>query len=298
MACYSPLTAEQAVKGEPLNFAPKGFSGRDLIQIACGQCIGCRLERSRMWAVRCVHEAQMHDASCFVTLTYSTEHLAQGSLASLDYSHFQLFMKKLRHKFPGVRFYMAGEYGGRTWRPHFHAILFGCWFADRKFKKRLDSGFNLYVSSELDRLWTFGFANVADFSFDAAAYIARYCTVKITGPKAETHYCRPDLNTGEMVTLRPEFNRMSLKPGIGALWFRKYMSQVYPRDYVVVNGMKVKPPRYYDQLAVSFPHLEYDDVQYSRYLSSLNVLDDTTPERLRVREVVTRARLAFGGRSL
>lgn len=92
MACYKPLTAWQTESGEVI-FAERGAIQRQLT-LACGQCIGCRLERSRQWAIRCMHEAKMHRFNSFVTLTYAPEHLPENG--QLVKRHPVLFIKRLR----------------------------------------------------------------------------------------------------------------------------------------------------------------------------------------------------------
>jgi hypothetical protein len=62
------------------------------------------------------------------------------------------------------------------------------------------------------------------------------------------HYQKIDEITGEVIQLEPEFNSMSKHPGLGQSWFEKYSSDVYPDDFVLINGRKTKPPRYYDKL--------------------------------------------------
>lgn len=275
-------------------FAERGKIRRALV-LPCGQCIGCRLERSRQWAVRCLHEQQSHSQNCFVTLTYDEDHVPVG----LRYRDFQLFMKRLRKVFPCARFYMCGEYGEQFRRPHFHACLFGVDFADKVlFRRGSHAGLNLYTSAVLSRIWTDGFASVGQLSFESAAYVARYVMKKVTGDRAEAHYAKLDLATGEIVPIVPEFNRMSLKPGIGAAWLAKYTTDVFPRDYVVVNGVKCKPPRYYDKQLTVLDYESSELVSVLRYARSMEVIQDNSPERLRVREVVTRARLAFKSRLL
>ena len=187
----------------------------------------------------------MHKKNCFITLTYDDAHLPVD--CSLDYSHFQLFMKRLRKYFSGrcIRFYMRGEYGENYGRPHFHAILFGLDFSDRRVHSRTGSGHFIYRSAILESLWTKGFSSVADFSFESAAYVARYVMKKVTGDAAEAHYRVVSRETGEIFDRVPEFNRMSLKPGIGALWWNQYgQTDVVHRDRVVVNGSESSVPRY------------------------------------------------------
>lgn len=302
MACYHPISAFQLDSGDVV-FVERGRVKRPLF-LPCGQCIGCRRERSRQWAVRCMHESQLYDHSIFVTLTYNDDNLPTNN--SLYYRHFQLFLKRLRKYFTGnkVRFYMCGEYGEDFQRPHFHACLFNCFFSDRKFYSSLPSGSKLYTSDALASLWTYGFSSIGDVTFESAAYVARYCMKKVTGPAAQAHYERVDWATGEIVQVEPEFSRMSLKPGIGAEWFKRYRDDVYTRssdgnkDYVIVRGKKCKPPRYYDNLLRRAEDFSSDYVDFLRYKKAQRYADENTPERLAVREEVAAAALKLKVRSL
>lgn len=294
MPCYHPLKGFRAVGGG-VSFSPRGGYVDLPLSVPCGQCIGCRLERSRQWAMRCMHEASLYDANSFVTLTYDDVHLAGPSL---NYRDFQLFMKRLRKEIGSARFYMCGEYGEKHWRPHFHACLFGVGFSDRVVFRRLPSGFDVYTSSVLERLWPFGFSSIGDVTFESAAYVARYVVKKVTGPSATEHYCRVDAATGEVVDLVPEFTHMSLKPGIGFEWFRRFRSDVFERDYVVVNGVKCKPPIYYDRCLSVLDPDSSDFMDLVRYKKSFSFASDSSVDRLRARESCTRARLSFSKRSL
>ena len=170
--------------------------------VACGQCVGCRLERSRQWAIRCVHESQMHEQNCFITLTYSDEFLPENG--SLQLKHFQDFMKRLRfHVGGGIRFFHCGEYGEENGRPHHHAIIFNHDFADKKVWKT-NNGVVLYRSKILEELWPYGFATVGCVSFESAAYVARYITKKVNGDMADSHYLGRE----------PEYITMSRRPGV------------------------------------------------------------------------------------
>lgn len=230
-----------------------------------------------------------------MTLTYNSDSL---SSISLVYRDFQLFMKRLRRAFGPVRFYMAGEYGETHHRPHFHACLFGIRFPDLQLFRELPSGSKLYTSAILDRIWGLGFTSVGDVTFESAAYIARYCVKKITGAPAEDHYRAVDGETGEVVDRVPEFNRMSLKPGIGAPWLKRFVRDVYPRDSVRVRGVEMKPPAYYDKLFASWDAFEFEAIQFSRVQRGEAFAEETTPARLAVRETVTRARLKFKKRTI
>lgn len=240
MPCYHPLHAfkgksEDKQKTLIVFTRPKSWKG-ERVDIPCGQCKGCRLERARQWAVRCVHEASMYEDNCFITLTYDDAHLPKnGSLCLRD---FQLFMKRLRKRFgSGIKFYHCGEYGNEFSRPHYHALLFNHDFPDKE-KFRFKNGNWIYTSNELSKLWDKGFSTVAQVSFDSAQYVAKYSMKKVTGKKADDYY-------GNMV---PEYATMSRNKGIGKKWFDSYRGDVYPLDRVVINGINTRPPRYYDGL--------------------------------------------------
>lgn len=208
------------------------------LELPCGQCTGCRLERSRSWAVRCVHEAQMHDENCFLTLTYDDDHLpSDGSLVKRDLT---LFWKRLRKEIDPIRirYFACGEYGSQFERPHYHACVFG-WSPPDKKLYTIRSGAYLYISAMIGNLWPFGFHTIGDVTFDSAAYVARYVLKKINGDRQKDHY-------GKRV---PEYVVMSRKPGIAHDWIEKYSSDVYPNDFVVIrDNIKCKPPRYYDKI--------------------------------------------------
>ena len=236
MSCYYPLRAWRAKSPNPsgkfgITFNRSEAQQDEELNIACGNCIGCRLERSKVWAIRCSHEASCHAHNCFITLTYDDKHLpADGSLIK---AHFTQFMKNLRKRVrpDAIRFYMCGEYGqdqelaklgiDALGRPHYHAILFnlnpieqaipfnnnlGVMFSDEKIihdKKsqckygtvgRVEnspSGERQYMSTLIQKAWGKGRTRVSPMSFEAAAYVARYCTKKLNKgitPESEQAY--------------------------------------------------------------------------------------------------------------
>jgi hypothetical protein len=166
MTCYHPLLAfkcdGKVVFNKPFAFA-KGFN------LPCGQCLECRLKKSHQWATRCVHEAQMHDDNCFITLTFNDYDLTMRDQTSVNVKDFQNFMKKLRNSTKQkIRFFHCGEYGDLNLRPHYHAILFGYDFPD-KILFANKGGNNLYISQKLKQLWPYGFSTIGDVTFDSAA---------------------------------------------------------------------------------------------------------------------------------
>lgn len=247
-----------------------------------------------------MHEAQLHKRNCVITLTYD-----EVLTPSLVYEDFQLFMKRLRQqvrredvlrKLPKderrkVRFYMCGEYGDENGRPHFHSCLFGYAFADTvPWRKAGDRSTWLYRSRLLERLWPHGFSTVGDLNLRSAGYVARYCMKKVTGDPALFHYRRVFLETGEVVDCVPEFNHMSLKPGIGAGWLSRFRRDVYPHGMVVVNGKEVRPPKYYDRAFAKGDPDGFALVAFQREKFAHDRSADNTDERLLVREQVAQAR--------
>lgn len=289
MPCYHPLKALRDSSGvRILNADAAVFN----LRLPCGRCIGCRLERSRQWAMRCMHEASLHDRNSYVTLTYNDQHLPSDY--GLHHRDFQLFMKRLRKAADGieVRYYMCGEYGDLNARPHFHAILFGIDFPDMLPLSTSPSGSLLYRSATLERLWPFGYSSIGMVTFESAAYVARYVMKKATGDLARKKYSIVSEQTGEVIFRNPEYNRMSLKPGIGAGWYDKYSSDVFPHDRVIRDGTPSKPPRYYDKLlSRSNPDL-MEQIKSKRMLDANENWRDNTPERLNAKEAVKNAQLS------
>ena len=298
MPCYHPIAAYQTVDGQVVFSERRYFDISRTLSLPCGQCVGCRLERSRQWAMRCLHEAKLHEKNCFITLTYNDASLPKDR--SLHYRDFQLFMKRLRKKYgANIRFYMCGEYGEKFDRPHFHACIFGFDFSDRQYWKQTGSGSKLFRSQELEKLWEYGFSSIGDVNFESAAYVARYIMKKVTGQgKHDQHYKFTDLETGEVLEKKSEFNKMSLKPGIGYEWFKKYKSDVYPHDYVVINGRKVRPPKYYDLKYSKESPYEWEEIQFKREQLAKANFEDNTDDRLLVKETITKARVNMLKREL
>lgn len=217
---------------KPIGLKPGAASG---MTVPCGQCIECRLKRSREWALRCVHEASLYDVNSFVTLTYEDKFLPAGG--SLDRAAFPLFMKRLRKARGPVRYFHAGEYGEKSGRPHYHALLFGLQFGDLVEYGRTGSGCVQFISDDLSALWPYGMASIGSVTFESAQYVAKYCVKKVTGPAAVGYY------QGRV----PEYATMSRRPGIGAGWLEKFHPEVMRDDSCIVRGHEVQPPRYYDK---------------------------------------------------
>jgi len=239
----------------------------------------------------------MAEDNCFITLTYSPEHLP--SAGSLVHRDFQLFMKRLRKRFAprSIRYFMCGEYGEDFARPHFHACLFNINFnLDKQYFKTSSAANSqsalpiyLYTSPTLTALWPLGHSSVGELTLQSAGYTARYCLKKITGQAAADHYG----------SRKPEYCAMSRRDGIGATWFARYAaSDVLPRDYVVTSkGHTVPLPPYYDRLSKR-RGIDVSQVKADRELKAMPYRPDNIPSRLRDKEIVQLAAVSYLKRTL
>lgn len=322
MACVSPLKGYRDPVTNGLVFK-KTRPNQEELTVACNQCITCRVDRGLVWAVRCVHEAAMHEdgyGSCWLTLTYREEHdateeqRAEGYFlprdGSLTKRHPQLFFKRLRKSLPGrtVRYFYCGEYGercsshglakcpecGPIGRPHYHVCVFGHQFHDLVLFKD-HQGVYTWESETLQKLWPYGFSTVGELNFETAAYTAGYCLKKITGKAAEDHYLRYD-EQGNPYQLMPEFANMSTGrkrgQGIGGDWYQKYGYDIFPRDAVGVpgKGMVEKVPRYYEKMLEHENPELLEKVKAKRQEWMKQHADDFTTDRLLDRYKVAKAK--------
>lgn len=294
MPCYKPLKGFTDAKGQGSPAFTMSQDKQRMMLLPCGQCIGCRLDHAKQWAVRCMHEASMHDDNAFLTLTYAPEHYPD--YGALNYAHFQSFMKRLRSKVPQkLRFFMCGEYGEKLERPHYHALIFGLWPHDAEYLKKSDSGHGIYTSNLLDDTWQKGHVFVGSVDYESAGYCARYSMKKVklsdASPEEKLSHYERTLPDGTIYYLPPEFMRCSLKPGIGRSWYDKYAhDDVYPQDEVIVRGRKHKPPRYYDKLLKEDnPHL-HEIITDARKESAASNWAETRPSRLATKQECTERR--------
>lgn len=279
MPCYHPLKAKYVLTTDP----ETGRSKKDLrfegnkgyhwylpdIEIPCGQCIGCRLEYSRQWAIRIMLEAKQYEFNWFITLTYDNDHLPEiresvdcdenGEITNyymmntLVPRDLELFMKRFRQlvkrKFnwnEPVRFYACGEYGDESSRPHYHLCIFNCPFPDlRKSKCKAHTDNLLFESELLDEAWQHrGLAVIGELTFESAAYTARYMMKKRKGKDADWY---------EKRNVEPEFVRMSRRPGIGYNYYSSRSDRIYDLDSIYLGRpgkvpLECRPPSYYDRL--------------------------------------------------
>lgn len=286
MPCYKPLKAFLTPSGAVFQELGRHDILGDL-ELPCGRCIGCRMRRASDWELRCMHQAQGHDQNCFITLTYRDEDLPPHN--SLNHRDFQLFVKRTRKKV-NLTYYMCGEYGDETQRPHYHACIFNYDYPDRKYHGKSASGGKMYTSDLLAETWGLGNVTVQDLNNQTASYCTRYIMQKALGANALQAYQTIDPDTGEIIQRRPPYNAMS--KGLGKAWLLKYGADVYNTDQVIARGSPRRPPKYYDRLLKSgLVQFDLDSIKQARIERAKLSASENTDERRRVREIVHEARV-------
>jgi len=281
MPCFRPLngyrskTVNTATGKRSIVFNPREAEIElGVIKLPCGQCIHCRLEKSRQWAMRCVHEASLYERNSFITLTYEDKHLPEGG--SLHYEAPVLFMKRLREKYgPNIRSFGCAEYGEKYKRPHYHLCLFNHDFDDKRHYKTTN-GHKLYTSEELSKLWKYGFSTIGDLTFESAAYVARYVTKKQTGKQASE---RVNELTGEVTEIVPEKGVcISRRPGIGRTWLENNIKYIKDHDAVIIRGIKMRPAKYYDTIWEKTDPENYEQTKAKRKEKGLETSENINRE--------------------
>lgn len=253
----------------------------DRIQtIPCKKCWACQLNYSAEWATRIVNE-QGNDRNCyFITLTYDDEHLPiaekietkegvyendgtwNGCLYRKDIDRFINTLRKHFERKPyfykGVKYFYAAEYGETTGRPHFHIILLHCPLDITQFYDcHVDTNFKAHwKSKQVENWWSDtvkddegneirikkGMIDIAELEWSCAAYVARYCTKKLSMDTDKSIYYKQ----GKM----PEW--VSMSKGIGFDYLKERADEIYTNDEIIMKTVKgnvgsAKPPKAYDR---------------------------------------------------
>lgn len=260
LARFSQLSGKQ-LKYEDLMYNPK------VMLIPCGQCIGCRIRQREDWTTRIELEAYDYpkEEVWFITLTYNDDHVPgmivktgeimrkvqytwkpeeklPSSVQILLYEDIQKFLKRLRKAYKGkLRYFVAGEYGEQTARPHYHMILYGWRPTDLENLYKIHHN-GYYTSKWLADLWGMGQVQIAQAVPETYRYVAGYVTKKmyeIDGKKANAYY--------ELGQTKP-FACMSLKPGLGDHYYQEHKAEIWRQGYIqCTNGKRAQIPRYYEK---------------------------------------------------
>ncbi len=303
MACYHPLPAYYRIDDESGKkrlvfvddntlpaYEKDGYVYHGKLEIPCGQCIGCRLEYSRQWAVRCLLEAMKWENNYFLTLTYDDDHLPESLPSVIDDDtgevlecfdtnplvpeHCRSFIKNLRRQLKyhynhqGLRVYYCGEYGSISGRPHYHLILFNIPELPLTFWKRNHEGSPMYNCDFIDKIWKKGYSVIAEVNWNTCAYVARYMIKKHKGK---------DFSYYEQNGLVPEFSGCSRRPGIARTFYDERKQLVYKTDEIFVVGSRgkvqsLRPPRYFDRLYDIDNPSDFKIIKKKRMRSSLEAL--------------------------
>ena len=190
-----------------------------LVLLPCGSCLACRAARSKDWANRCYLESLGYDENYFITLTYDDNNCP----LELVKSHVQKFVKDLRNNGFEFRYFLCGEYGSRTGRPHYHLLAFGLHLTDLVFHSKSAKDFKMFTSDTISKYWIYGFVSICDMTPETICYTARYCTKKL-GSKDFAN----------------EFILMSRRPGLGYSWIEKHYHELIDDQHLYLGDYGVK----------------------------------------------------------
>lgn len=254
--CYRPARAYQYADGS-VSFAERPSCVRTL-RVRCGRCVGCRMASARSWSIRCAHEARLFDENAFLTLTYDDAYLP--AKRGLQHEDVQKFLKRVR-KIQDARYFMCGEYGPSSLRPHYHMLLFGG-----------------SASVEYEEIWGLGHVKSDPISDARIAYVTGY-TLKESPTPPHDGVAKP-------------YRQMSRRPGLGSRFFEKYRSD-FDKDYAIWDGRKVALPAYYRRKLDDELLEELDEVRARRRAAENEVLyDEVRAERAYPSDVIWRREVA------
>ncbi len=198
-----------------------------IIPVPCGKCYPCKMRRVNSWVFRLIQQEKVEQSAHFITLTYDNDHvpITDNKYMTIDKRDVQLFMKRLRKahvkkygKEHRIKYYLCGEYGSKTKRPHYHAVMFN-------------------VDTELiDKAWHMGSSHYGHVTGASISYTLKYMAKATRIPEHSND------------DRQPEFALMSKRLGSNYLSpkIKEYHQQDIERNFVVLEGgIKLPMPRYY-----------------------------------------------------
>lgn len=190
----------------------------NIIEVPCGNCLSCKISRTREWTIRMMNELKYHEYSVFITLTFNEENKKD----QIEKRDLQLFFKRVRKNIGKrkIKYYACGEYGEKNKRPHYHAIIFGM------------SGYG-EDKKVLKEAWPYGFIYTGSVTYDSCRYVAKYIQKKYNNEKSSQEY-------GER---NPPFQLQS--QGLGKLFALDNADRLKEDLSLSFNGIKHGLPRYY-----------------------------------------------------
>jgi len=194
----------------------------NIYTLPCGKCPNCYKRRVSQWSFRLMEEDKKSSSSLFITLTYDTNKvpLTKKGFMTLQKRDVQLFMKRLRKANRNqLKYFLCGEYGGKTKRPHYHVILFNA---------------NLET---IQKVWDNGHVHYGQVSEASVGYTLKY----MMKPQRVPEHKNDDRDK--------EFQLMS--KGIGITYItdstiKWHKADIEQRLYLnLTDGKKISMPRYY-----------------------------------------------------
>lgn len=243
--CVSPMSIKR----------PGSESAVERITVPCGKCGECLSRKRSEWSFRIGKEIKRSESAYFITLTYDNEcipvisktgevkpasevlkqcnispekeeEFLSGCAFTLSKRDVQLFLKRLRQFAPKValRYYLVGEYGTETKRPHYHGIFFNLPVFEKSFAN------NSIISEYVHKAWKLGQVHVGTVTPESINYVTKYVIDK----------------EKEYEVVEKPFCLLSKRPAIGSN-YSEYASYHRKRMqfYAIVDGKKVNLPRYY-----------------------------------------------------
>lgn len=194
-----------------------------IIEMPCGNCLACKIQRSREWAMRLLHELEYWEKATFITLTYAPEHLPEKS--SLKPDDLQKFWKRLRKELKDkkIKYFACGEYGekeDKTHRPHYHAIVFGLGPEDEKL---------------ISEIWAMGNVFAGTVTYDSCRYVCDYIMKKYNSKKEKEIYA----DTGRKNPYK------TCSQGLGLRFALDNRDSLEEDQGLTVRGVPCGVPRYY-----------------------------------------------------
>lgn len=290
MPCLSPVPVARLSDGG-ITFSRRHPDAVQDLKIPCGRCSFCRRGYAKQLGIRAWHESMLHAVSAFITLTYDDEHLPPfGSLSRRDVRLFQMQARNWWRREHGATFraFGCGEYGEHTGRAHYHLGLFGVWFPDAVKRGKSKSGFSMFESETLTRLWGRGRATLQMFSAPQGLYMAQYTLGKFDTSLGQ--FDRDDFidpRTGEQGRRIAPFPIFPTRPGLGIPWLERFSDDVFTHDEIIgPDGERVGHVAAYDRWLSERDPVRFEMLKDSRFRSAVASQRDDWEDRLYARSII------------
>lgn len=292
MLCTQPYVRDPSGKVFKLFNRDEFYKG---VPFPCGHCLACRINRRRKWTLRLILESMCYDPSDirFVTLTYNDESLPYDEQyrPSLCKHDIVTYLKRLRYYVPGMRYFVGGEYGTKTDRPHYHCILFGC-----------SPLFDSYVTG----LWSgpktnYGFSYIGDSSsIDALQYVAGYVSKKVgfsnRRPKEFREFSlqsrKPPLGFGVLDQLKAQIEKVT-SYGNALPTSLTVSGRILPFDRTILNALyhyfyrdmdNNEDAHYWQTIKTFFSLSDNDTADYGYGLLANHYISESKQRNLQIRK--------------